>query len=357
MTIFDKARDIKAVQMAMMGKSIKPSNKSSFVPGGKWEVVQQFNGKSHAEGGIDLEVGDGYVRRVHGSDDADDIAKNGRFWKNLGAGAYGLGEGVLDTVTMGATDSLTDLGYNALQKAGGGTEDEMREQNSIRGYGTAAGAIGTAAFTGGATTGTAIQQTAKGVGAGIGEGSRGNKTADAIGTYLPLAGSIAGMAVGNAGFKGGVEKAQEVAGNAKKAADLATQSGDTVGAAAKTAEAAKYAAKADRLSAFGKVADKASSLGKFNPYIQAGNSILQAQQPQSQLGGFQQGVRQVTPYATPSMISTFGQYRNALSQENNEQKGVVDGYTKGSDDTSIFWNQPTLQQNAMDYLGKYGING
>ena len=83
--------------------------------------------------------------------------------------------------------------------------------------------------------------------------------------------------------------------------------------------------------------------------------MLQAQQPQ--LGGFQQGVRQVTPYASPNMISTFGQYRNALSQENNEQKGVVDGYTKGSDDTSIFWNQPTLQQNAMDYLSKYGING
>jgi len=314
MTIFDKTRDIKAVQMAMMGKSIKPSNKSSFVPGGKWEVVQQFNGKSHAEGGIDLEVGDGYVRRVRGSDDADDIAKNGRFWRNLGAGAYGLGEGVIDTVSMGATDQFTDAGYKALQNTGRSTEDEKREQNSIRGYGTAAGAIGTAAFTGGATTGTAIQQTAKGLGAGIGEGSKGNKTADAIGKYLPTAGSIAGIAYGSGGFKGGVSELQALSGSQKMAQDLLTD-----------------------LS------------------TKKGDTTKQVQQPQ--MGGFQQSAAPSMAYGGPSMISTFGQYRNALSQENNEQKGVVDGYTKGSDDTSIFWNQPTLQQNAMDYLSKYGING
>jgi hypothetical protein len=86
--------------------------------------------------------------------------------------------------------------------------------------------------------------------------------------------------------------------------------------------------------------------------------MISAQEPKSpQVGDFQQAVRQITPYTTPSMISTFGQYKNALSQEKGEQKGIVDGYTRGSDDTSIFWNQPSLQQSAMGYLKKYGING
>lgn len=51
--------------------------KSSFPSGGKWEVMQEFKGKSHDNGGINLEVGDGYVRKIDGTEEADDIAKNG----------------------------------------------------------------------------------------------------------------------------------------------------------------------------------------------------------------------------------------------------------------------------------------
>ena len=45
--------------------------------GATWEVVQEFKGNSHKNGGINLEVGDGYVRRIDGTEEADDIAKKG----------------------------------------------------------------------------------------------------------------------------------------------------------------------------------------------------------------------------------------------------------------------------------------
>lgn len=341
-TIFDKAREIKSMQYAMAGKVMRTSEKSSFVPGGKWEVVQEFNGKSHKDGGITLEVGKGYVRKMHNDEEADDIAKNGRFWKSLGAGLYGAGEGLLDTITMGATDQLTDLGYNALQRAGGSSASEMREQNSIRGYATTAGAITGGILSGGASTGTAIQQGAKGVGAGVSAGSPDSKFAQGVGTYLPLAGNIAGMAVGNAGYGEGIK-------GAKAAGDAAKTAGNAK-------EAASQASKLDTLTKLSNLSEKAGKINKAAPLIQAASQMI-APQSATPVGDFQQAVRQVTPYTAPNMISTFGQYKNALSQENAEQKGVVDGYTKGSDDTSIFWNQPTLQQNAMDYLSKYGING
>ena len=106
------------------------------------------------------------------------------------------------------------------------------------------------------------------------------------------------------------------------------------------------------------LASNAGKVNKFAPIIQTANSMMSAQQPMSpQVGDFQQAVRQFTPYTAPNMMSTFGQYKNALSQENADQKGGVSGFGGGSDDTSIFWNQPTLQQDAMDYLNKYGING
>jgi hypothetical protein len=355
-TIFDKAREIKAMQYAMAGKVMK-GPKGSFSPGGKWEVVHEFKGNSHKDGGINLEVGDGYVKRIAGNEEADEIAKNGSFWKSLGATAYGVGEGLLDTITMGATDQLTDLGYNALQKLGGSTESQMREQNSLRGYGTTAGAITGGILSGGATTGAAIQQGAKGVGAGVSAGSPESKAAQAIGTYLPLAGNIAGMAVGNTGYGKGIDAATKGAEEATKAAKAATSAGDMAKAAEETAKAAKFTSTASKLSKFNSIASTAGKADRFAPLIQAASQMIAPQVSSPQVGDFQQAVRQVTPYTTPSMISTFGQYKNALSQEKAEEKGVVDGYTRGSDDTSIFWNQPTLQQNAMDYLSKYGING
>lgn len=199
---YNSYRDTMTGRLPMARHGASWDGSGSHSKSRSWELVKEFKGKSHKDGGIDIEVGEGYVKQLNGKGlQPDDIAKNGRIWKDIGAAAYGAGEGLLDTLTFGATDQLTDAGYNALQKAGGSTDQEKRQQNSIRGYGTAAGAIGGAVLTGGATTGSAIQQGAKGVGAGVSQGSPDSKLAQQVGNWLPLAGNIAGMAMGNTGFK------------------------------------------------------------------------------------------------------------------------------------------------------------
>lgn len=305
--------------------------------GGKWEIVDEFKGRSHRDGGIDIEVTGGQVRHIYAPNEKPDvIAKNGRVWKDIGAAAYGVGEGLLDTVTLGATDQLTDAGYKALQKAGGSTEQEMREQNSLRGYGTTAGAIGGGFLTGGATIGSAIQQGAKGVGAGVSEGSPNSKFAQAVGTYLPLAGGIAGMATGNAGYANAGIKAL---GNADKIA---------------------------RLTKFANIADKAGKIGKFNPLIQAGASALGAmgkQQPLD-LGPTQEAIRSLTPYATPGMMQSYKQLSQEIAGEASPRRGAgmsmmdgggnIGGYE--SSGPIQFQQQPVYASDAYNYLKNYGIN-
>jgi hypothetical protein len=290
--------------------------------GGKWEIVDEFQGRSHRDGGMDIQVMGGQVRRIYAPNEKpDEIAKNGRVWRSIGAGAYGLGEGLLDTLTFGATDQLTDLGYSALQKVGGAKGDELREQNSIRGYGTAAGAITGGILSGGAATGSAIQQGAKGVGAGVSAGSPDSKLAQGIGTYLPLAGSIAGMATGNAGY----------------------------------AEGSKLAG----------LASGAGKITKFNPLFQAGMSAMNAtgrQQPLN-LGPTQEAIRGLTPYTGPAMMESYKQLgreiKNAGGPANQTSYTNLDGAmpTYGAEGGPIqFRQQPISAAEAYSYLNRYGIN-
>lgn len=295
---------------------------SKPMEGGKWKIVEEFNGNSHDEGGIDLEVSGGYVKRIHSPyDKPDEIAKNGRVWKSIGAAAYGAGEGLLDTLTLGATDQLTDLGYEALQKAGGSSADEIREQNSIRGYGTAAGAITGGILSGGAATGSAIQQGAKGVGAGVSQGSPDSKFAQGVGTFLPLAGNIAGMAMGNAGY----------------------------------AEGSKLAG----------LADKAGKITKYNPLIQGASSAIGAMGPQQplNLGPAQQFIRQATPYISPNMMEGYKQLQQEIRGTVSPRRGT--GGTEMDEEVSYgggrgpiqFQQQPVYASDAYNYLRNYGING
>lgn len=312
--------------------------KEKPMTGGKWEVVKEFSGKSHKDGGIDIEVGGGYVRHINASNEKPDvIAKKGRVWRSIGAGLYGAGEGLLDTLTMGATDQLTDLGYKGLQKLGGSTDDEIREQNSVRGYTTTAGAITGGILSGGSTTGSAIQQGAKGLGAGIGQGSPDSKTAQAIGTYLPLAGNIAGMVTGNAGYGDAIKGATE-AGNLSKAASLTKMSN---------------------------IAGTAGKVSKFNPLFQAGMSAMDAlgrKQPLN-LGPVQEGVRGVTPFLSGSMMKSYGQLAGGGGPANQSGYGNMGGamspsmFSGGEDDGPImFRKHPLVQESAANYLGRYGIN-
>ena len=44
---------------------LKPSK---FQKGGKWEVIKEFKGKSHAQGGIDIEIGNGSIKMSNKQD-------------------------------------------------------------------------------------------------------------------------------------------------------------------------------------------------------------------------------------------------------------------------------------------------
>lgn len=63
--------------MVMAGIKAVQNRKPVGTPNVKWEIIQEFKGNSHDNGGIKLEVGDGYVRKIDGTHQADDIAKNG----------------------------------------------------------------------------------------------------------------------------------------------------------------------------------------------------------------------------------------------------------------------------------------
>jgi len=296
--IVDKMKHIRAMQAAMRGKQIYKEGASEFVGGGSWEIVTQFKGKSHKDGGIDLEVTDGVVRRISGTDDIDDIAKNGRIWRSIGAGAYGAGEGLLDTLTFGATDQFTDLGYSALQKVGGAKGDELREQDSIRGYATTAGAI----------TG--------GIGAGISKGSPDSKIAQQVGIYLPLAGQIAGMAVGNTGYASG----------------------------SKMADFAKYA----------NIAGK--GFGMTKQFFDAKNANMRSASAGD--AGYTRGINPMM--LASSMMGETGMGGNKIAQILGTGIGRIGGGDGDNNPSSpqgdVFYAQVPMREDTLAQLTKYNIN-
>lgn len=314
----NRMQEIRAMRAAMHGRKIytKQDDGNGFVGGGKWEIVTQFNGKSHKDGGIDIEVSDGYVRRINGTDEPDDIAKNGRVWKDVGAAAYGVGEGLLDTLTFGLTDQLTDLGYTALQKAAKNTEDEIREQNSLRGYGTTAGAIGGGFITGGATTGAAIQQGAKGLGAGISSGSPDSKLAQDIGLYLPLAGQVAGMVVGNKGYT----------------------SGETLGGLQ------KFSSKFQKYQGFAQNLNMAATARQF---------LNQSPETRASYGMGAMPTGSPVPSIQASQQSAGQGFNGMLG---SSKGGPSDGAVGGAAQEDIFYAQVPMRDGVIDYLSKYQVN-
>jgi hypothetical protein len=107
------------------------------------------------------------------------------------AGLYGVGEGLLDTVTFGLTDELTDAGFKALQ-AGAGHDvnsDEAKRQAGIAGWGNVAGAVTGAIINPGAI-GSAAEEGLEGIGTGIEGIDPSSDIATGIGTSLKgMAGS------------------------------------------------------------------------------------------------------------------------------------------------------------------------
>ena len=190
------------------------------------------------------------------------MATGGEIISGIGSGLYGVGEGLLDTLTFGLTDELTDKGYEALQEIGP-MKGEDNIGDAIRGGANIAGAATGAVLTGGATTGSAVSQGSKGTGdmlGAIGE-ETGNETLGKIGQGIEGAGQVAGMFIGGGGAGSAAGKAAEGAGTVAAGAGTLS-AGAKVADAAKTAEAASKAAKAAK---FAKVGEIASNKG-----VQAG---------------------------------------------------------------------------------------
>ena len=130
--------------------------------------------------------------------------KGGNILRSIGAGAYGVGEGMLDTLTGGATDFLTDKGYDALAGIGNRDKQDLERDRMIRGFSNTAGAITGAVVSGGSATGSAISQGSKGLGEGLSNIHGTNKEFDKTVNSLAKVGSVVGGLVGGgAGVAGG----------------------------------------------------------------------------------------------------------------------------------------------------------
>lgn len=202
------------------------SNTDQYSPG----VVRMANFAKNAAGWNKSEMGGYYnmggLLGQYGMGGNVPAYAFGDIVKKIGAGAYGVGEGLLDTVTMGATDQLTDMGYEGLQSLGGSKGKDNRTEDMIRGFGTTAGAV-TGTVINPAATGTAISQGAKGLGQGISLAAPESQAAQAIGQFLPMAGNIAGMVTGSpaAGSAGAAKSTEFASTGFGKMAGQAGQAG------------------------------------------------------------------------------------------------------------------------------------
>ena len=115
--------------------------------------------------------------------------------RTVGAAAYGIGEGLLDTATMGLTDQFTDKGYDALSGIGNASKKDLEAGKSARGFGNTAGAIG-GAIINPATVGSAVSEGSEGLAAGLSNISGTNEKFDNIANSAGQLGSVVGGFIG-----------------------------------------------------------------------------------------------------------------------------------------------------------------
>jgi len=114
---------------------------------------------------------------------------------DIGAGLAGIGKGILGSLP-GPFGGMASKGVDMLH---GALDNNITDQEkAISGYGQAAGAIGTAAFTGGATLASGVDDIATGLGTGVSQGSSfGKENQGAIQGIAGLAGGVGGMLAGD----------------------------------------------------------------------------------------------------------------------------------------------------------------
>ena len=108
---------------------------------------------------------------------------------DIGAGLAGAAKGVAGSLLPGQLGSMATQGIDAIH--GAIDKDVTDQERSIMGYGQAAGALGTAIVSGGATTQASIATGAQGLGQGLSAG--GNEQ---LGQAVGAAGQVAGLVQG-----------------------------------------------------------------------------------------------------------------------------------------------------------------
>lgn len=140
----------KAAKVAypVITNSIKAADKIDLI-----DDTYQYGKKKASEFNKWLGENTGYKFKSGGR--VNKYSTGGDIAKGVGAGAYGLGEGLLDNLTLGLTDGLTDKGYQMLNNLNNDSQSQ-KISNIVRSSGNIVGQVGGAIATGGATTTTAI---------------------------------------------------------------------------------------------------------------------------------------------------------------------------------------------------------
>jgi hypothetical protein len=97
--------------------------KTGFVPGGKWEIVKEFKGKTHEEGGIDIEISGGSIKASRKEGEFN--AKRGGFFNVVGDIGKFIGDlaiGELDPSMIKGKDYNTKFFRNASTLVEGFTD-------------------------------------------------------------------------------------------------------------------------------------------------------------------------------------------------------------------------------------------
>jgi uncharacterized protein (DUF433 family) len=170
--------------------SVQKAKKDSIKSG--YSTLKEFGGNlRYARGGSLTSAQDTAQAADLNKDIMRKDIKKASVGEDFLAGLYGVGEGLLDTVTFGLTDELTDAGFKALQAGAGHDVNsvEAKRQAGIKGWGNVGGAVG-AALINPASAFSAGQEGLEGIGQGIQGINPEDKTLQAVGKGVEGLGNI-----------------------------------------------------------------------------------------------------------------------------------------------------------------------
>jgi hypothetical protein len=207
-TLMKKALGEKVVTMTDVDKMVKekrvevkcpPGTKKAekgmrmgFIPGGKWDVVKEFKGKSHADGGIDIEIAGGKINYT--GKDPNFKAKNGAFWNTLRDVGYTGIDAALGTVgSVAGIKSMQDI-IDEDQYRNDKFDDASNFAGKIVGNALKVIPVTAPIASAVGAVGGIVNQVGQ-IDAKNYDESKHTSTLDKVGGILDVAGSVAGMAV------------------------------------------------------------------------------------------------------------------------------------------------------------------